>query len=108
MTVYTGPGFEMAVKQFELIANYLGDTRRRETPPADARSDLSRCRAQFTVTAQRRFLKALGCSTLHLALLKGHQIRANRRPWRSCSARDLDELEVCPGRIAIWRRQGRN
>lgn len=24
MTVYTGPGFEMAVKQFELIANYLG------------------------------------------------------------------------------------
>ncbi|MGY4282148.1 glutamate dehydrogenase/leucine dehydrogenase [Bradyrhizobium sp. LM2.7] len=24
MTVYTGPVFEMAVKQFELIANYLG------------------------------------------------------------------------------------
>lgn len=36
MTVCTGQVFEMAVKQFELIANYPEDTRRPKNPPADA------------------------------------------------------------------------
>ena len=109
MTIYTGPVFEMARDQFQVIADHL-------EIPADERERLLYPKRAVAVACPiHRDDGSLavfhGYRVQHHLTLRPHQGRhaVLRRPEhrRSRRAGDLDELEMRADQPALWRRQGR-
>src|SRR5437899_8133058 len=105
MTVYTGPVFEMAVNQFNVIANHL-------EIPMDERDRILMPKRAVTVSCPIHkddgTVAVFGAASPHVGPhQRRHALCAHRRYRRGRSPRDLDELEMRAGRAALWRRQGR-
>ena len=109
MTIYTGPVFDMARQQFQVIADYLEiphDERARLLYPKRAIAvscPIHRDDGSIAVYQGYRVQH-------HLTLGPDqgrHALRAQRRYRRGGGAGDLDELEMRARRPALWRRQGR-
>ncbi len=109
MTVYSGPVFDMAVSQFNVIANHL-------EIPMDERDRILMPKRAITVSCpihrdDGTMAVFEGYRVQHHLTLgpdQGrHALCADRRYRRSRGAGDLDELEMRARRPALWRRQGR-
>ena len=109
MSIYAGPVFEMARRQFNVIADHLDipiDERDRLLYPK--RAIAVSCpihRDDGTIAVYQGYRVQH-----HLTLgptKGGTRFVAQRRHRRGRGAGDLDELEMRAGRPALWRRQGR-
>ena len=109
MTIYTGPVFEMAREQFQVIADHL------EIPndERDAAAVSQACDRRLVPDPPRRrqYCGLSGYRVQHHLTLGptkgGTRFSPQCRYRRGGGAGDLDELEMCPRRPALWRRQGR-
>ena len=109
MTIYSGPVFDMARQQFQVIADHL-------EIPHDERERLLYPKRAITVSCPIHLDDGThrGLSGLSRAASPDarpdqgrHALRAQRRYRRGRRAGDLDELEMRARRPAVWRRQGR-
>ncbi len=110
LSIYTGPVFDMARTQFDVIADYIDI-------PADERA------AAALPEARRDGVRARStCDDGRIAVFQGYRVQhhltlgptkggtrfaASVDMGEVGGAGDLDELEVRAGRAALWRRQGR-
>ena len=110
MTVYSGPVFDMAANQFNVIANHL-------EIPMDERDRLLMPKRAVTVSCP------IHRDDGTVAVFEGYRVQhhltmgptkggtrfaPSRRYRRGGGAGDLDELEMRAGRSALRRRQGRD
>ncbi len=110
MTVYTGPVFEMAARQFETIADYI-------EIPHDERSRLLYPKRAVTVACpihrdDGSVAVFHGYRVQHHLTLGptkgGTRFSANLDLGEVGALGDLDELEMRAGRVAVWRGEGRH
>ena len=109
-TIYSGPVFEMARKQFQDVADYL-------QIPLDERDRLLYPKRAIAVSCpihrdDGRTEVFQGYRVQHHLTLGptkgGTRFSAVGRYRRGRRARGVDELEMRAGRPALWRRQGRH
>src|ERR1700738_4920813 len=103
MTVYSGPVFDMAVNQFEVIANHL-------SIPMDERDRLLLPKRAITISCP------IHRDDGTTAVFEGYRVQHHltlgptKGGTRFAPSVDIGEvaaLEICAGGITLWRRQGR-
>ena len=109
MTIYSGPVFEMARQQFQVIADHL-------EIPADERDRLLYPKRAVVVSCPIHRDNGNTCGVPGLPGpapsdawpdKRRHPLLTQRRYWRGGGAGDLDELEMRIGRSSLWRCEGR-
>ena len=108
MTIYSGPVFDMAREQFNIIADYLDIPNRRPRPAAVSET---RGRGRHPGAHGRRTHRGVPRlprpAPPHARSDQGrHALLPRSRRRRGRRAGDLDELEMRPRRPALWRREG--
>ena len=96
MTIYSGPVFDMARQQFQVIADHLEIVISVTACSTLKRAIVVSCPIHPTTAGWPSIRSIRVQHHLTLTHQGGHTVFVERRYWRGCGSGNLDQLEMCP------------